>query len=65
MRALYWSAVINAVIVVPMMALLTLMTAQARIRGDFIIRGWLRLLGWAATAAMAVCVVGMVISWLA
>jgi hypothetical protein len=35
-----------------------------RIMGEFVIRGWLRLLGWAPTAAMAVCVVGMAIDQL-
>jgi len=36
---------INAVVAVPEMVLLMLMTAQARIiMGEFVIRGWLRLL---------------------
>ena len=41
------------------------MTAQVRIMGEFVIRGWLRVLEWPSTAAMAMCVVGMVISWFA
>jgi Mn2+/Fe2+ NRAMP family transporter len=53
-RALYWSAVINAVVAVPVMVLPMLVTAQTRIMGEFALRGWLRLLGWASTAAMAV-----------
>jgi Mn2+/Fe2+ NRAMP family transporter len=64
-RALYWSTVINAVVAAPVMVLLMLMTAQASIMGEFVIRGWLRLRGWTSTAAMAMCVVGMVISWFA
>src|SRR2546423_8739525 len=34
------------------------------IMGDFTIGGWLRALGWLSTAAMAACVVGMVLTWL-
>jgi Mn2+/Fe2+ NRAMP family transporter len=63
-EALYWAAVINGVVAVPVMITMMLMTAQPRIMGKFVIGGWLRWLGWAATAAMAACVVGMVIGWI-
>ena len=41
------------------MALLMIMTAERRIMGAFVVTGWLRGLGWAATALMAAAVVGM------
>src|SRR5262245_37283729 len=63
MRALYWSAVINGVVAVPVMIVMMLITAQPRVMGKFTITGWLRWLGWAATIAMALCVVTMVIGW--
>jgi Mn2+/Fe2+ NRAMP family transporter len=63
MRALYWSAVINGVVAVPVMIVMMLITAQPRVMGKFTIAGWLRWLGWAATLAMALCVGGMVIGW--
>jgi Mn2+/Fe2+ NRAMP family transporter len=63
-KALYWSAVINGIVAVPVMVLLMLMTANRNIMGDFTIGGWLRSLGWLSTAAMAACVVGMVLTWL-
>jgi NRAMP (natural resistance-associated macrophage protein)-like metal ion transporter len=63
-EALYWAAVINGVVAVPVMITVMLMTAQPRIMGKFVIGGWLRWLGWAATAAMAACVVGMVVGWI-
>jgi Mn2+/Fe2+ NRAMP family transporter len=63
-KALYWSAVINGVVAVPVMVLLMLMTANRSIMGDFTIGGWLRGLGWLSTAAMAACVVGMLLAWL-
>ena len=62
-KALYWTAVINGVVAVPVMTVMMLMTAQPRIMGKFVISGWLRWLGWASTLAMAACVVGMIISW--
>jgi Mn2+/Fe2+ NRAMP family transporter len=63
MRALYWSAVINGVVAVPVMIVMMLITAQPRVMGRFTITGWLRWLGWAATLAMALCVGGMVVGW--
>jgi Mn2+/Fe2+ NRAMP family transporter len=62
-KALYWSAVINGVVAVPVMAVMMVMTAQRKVMGKFTIDGWLRWLGWASTAAMAACVGGMVIGW--
>jgi hypothetical protein len=51
-KALYWSAVINGVVAVPVMVILMLMTAERRIMGEFTVKGWLRALGWISTAAM-------------
>jgi NRAMP (natural resistance-associated macrophage protein)-like metal ion transporter len=62
-KALYWSAVINGIVAVPVMTVMMLMTAKAGVMGEFTIRGWLRWLGWTATAAMAASVLGMVVAW--
>jgi NRAMP (natural resistance-associated macrophage protein)-like metal ion transporter len=64
-KALYWSAVINGVIAIPVMTVMMLMSAHSRIMGKFTIGGWLRSLGWLSTLAMALCVGAMVIGWLA
>jgi NRAMP (natural resistance-associated macrophage protein)-like metal ion transporter len=64
-KALYWSAVINGIIAVPVMLVMMLMTSQTRVMGKFTIKGGLRWLGWLSTLAMAACVAGMVLSWLA
>ncbi|MGG6896161.1 NRAMP family divalent metal transporter [Rhizobium sp. BR 315] len=61
-QALYWSAVINGVVAVPVMTVAMLMTAKSQIMGEFIITGWLRWLGWTSTIAMAACVVGMIVT---
>jgi NRAMP (natural resistance-associated macrophage protein)-like metal ion transporter len=62
-KALYWSAVINGVVAVPVMSVMMVMTAQRKVMGEFRIGGWMHWLGWASTAAMAACVSGMVIGW--
>jgi Mn2+/Fe2+ NRAMP family transporter len=63
MRALYWSTVINGLVAVPVMIVMMLITAQPRVMGKFVITGWLRRLGWAATLAMALCVGAMAVGW--
>jgi NRAMP (natural resistance-associated macrophage protein)-like metal ion transporter len=59
-RALIWSAEINGVIAVPIMAVMMLLASREDIMGDFVIRPRLRRLGWAATAVMGVTVVAMI-----
>ena len=61
--ALYWSAVINGVLAVPVMVLLMLMARHRNAMGRFVIGGPLYWLGWLSTAAMAVSVVAMVVGW--
>jgi Mn2+/Fe2+ NRAMP family transporter len=63
-KALYWTAVINGLIAVPIMAVMMLMTADSKVMGKFAIKGWLRWLGWASTVAMGSCAAGMVIAWI-
>jgi Mn2+/Fe2+ NRAMP family transporter len=63
-KALYWTAVINGVVAVPVMTVMMLMTGERRVMGKFVISGWLRWLGWTSTAAMAACVIGMIATWL-
>ena len=58
-KALYWSAVINGVISVPIMAVMMLLAARSNVMGRFVITRRLKWLGWLATATMAVAVVAM------
>jgi Mn2+/Fe2+ NRAMP family transporter len=62
-QALYWSAVINGVVAVPVMMVMMWITANRRVMGQFTIGGALRWLGWVSTAAMTLCVVAMITSW--
>jgi Mn2+/Fe2+ NRAMP family transporter len=59
LRALYWSAVINGVIAVPMMVVLMLLAARTAVMGALVISRPLRWLGWTCTAVMAVAVLAM------
>jgi NRAMP (natural resistance-associated macrophage protein)-like metal ion transporter len=61
-RALFWAAVINGVIAVPMLAAIMVVAARASAMGRFAISGRLRAMGWLTTLAMAACVVGMVVA---
>ncbi|GJI98378.1 iron transporter [Duganella caerulea] len=58
-KALYWSAVINGVISLPIMAVMMLMAGRSSIMGRFVIGRRLRVLGWGATGAMALAVLAM------
>jgi len=58
-KALYWSAVVNGVVAVPVMAMMMLITANPRVMGKMTITGPLRTIGWLATFVMAAAVVGM------
>jgi Mn2+/Fe2+ NRAMP family transporter len=64
MRALYWSAVLNGVIAVPLMAAVMFLATQARVMGPLRLPAGLRALGWTATATMACSVAGIAVSWL-
>ena len=58
--ALYWSAVVNGVLAVPVMVLLMFMARRHDVMGKFVInRGALYWLGWLSTAAMALSVIAM------
>ena len=58
-KALVWSAVLNGVVAVPIMAVMMRMAVRADIMGPFIITRKLERLGWLATAAMTLAVGAM------
>ncbi|HEY0268730.1 MAG TPA: divalent metal cation transporter [Methyloradius sp.] len=61
-KALYWSAVINGVISVPIMAVMMLMAVKPEIMGPFVISSRLKSLGWLATGMMALAVIAMFVT---
>jgi Mn2+/Fe2+ NRAMP family transporter len=58
-RASFWSAVINGVVVVPVMLMMVLMTSNRNVMGMFVITGLLRWVGWIATLVMGAAAAGM------
>jgi Mn2+/Fe2+ NRAMP family transporter len=61
MKALFWSAVINGVIAVPLMAVIILLASKKSVKGAFTATRSLIILGWIATAVMGAAAVGMFI----
>ena len=57
--ALYWSAVLNGVVAVPIMVVMMLMALSQKVMGQFVIGLWLKLFGWGATVIMAISVIAM------
>jgi len=58
-RALFWSAVINGVVSVPLMIITMRMAANRKVMGEFTLPRYLRVMGWIATAVMAAASVGL------
>lgn len=63
-KALVWSAIINGVVAVPIMAVIMFMVRNKKIMGGFVVHSpWLLITGWAATIAMAIASLGMFLTW--
>jgi NRAMP (natural resistance-associated macrophage protein)-like metal ion transporter len=58
-RALLFSAVVNGVAAVPIMAMLMTIASRPRVMGQHALRGPLRLIGWTGTGLMAIAVGAM------
>lgn len=61
-KALFWSAVINGLVAVPVMIFMMLMAARPDVMGEFAVRGALRLFGWLATLLMALAAICMLVT---
>ena len=58
-KALFWSAVINGVVAVSVMVMVMLLASRRAVMGEFALPMALKIIGWLATAVMAVASVGM------
>jgi NRAMP (natural resistance-associated macrophage protein)-like metal ion transporter len=61
-KALFWSAVINGIVAVPVMVIMMQLTHRQDIMGAFVIPPVLRALGWFATLVMAGTVVALALT---
>jgi len=59
-KALFWSAVVNGVIAVPLMAVIMILSSRKSVMGRFVAPPWQLVLGWIATAIMGAVAVGMI-----
>jgi Mn2+/Fe2+ NRAMP family transporter len=53
---LFWTAVINGVVAVPIMIAMMLVVGRAKGAQSFSLPQWIKLLGWLASALMALAV---------
>jgi NRAMP (natural resistance-associated macrophage protein)-like metal ion transporter len=58
-KALFWSAVINGVISVPVLIVMMLLAGNAKVMGQFVSSPRLQFVGWLATVVMAAAVCAM------
>ena len=61
-KALFWSAVINGVISVPIMAAMMVVASRKAQMGIFVATPAQKIFGWLATAVMAAAVIGMFVA---
>jgi NRAMP (natural resistance-associated macrophage protein)-like metal ion transporter len=61
--ALFWSAVINGVVAVPLLAAIVTLAGDPRIMQNWVSSLTARVWGWATVAAMALAAVGMFAFW--
>jgi Mn2+/Fe2+ NRAMP family transporter len=62
-KALFWSAVINGVVAVPLMVIIMLMSMRRDVMGEFVLPRLLWGMGWLCTGTMAVVVAIMFATW--
>jgi NRAMP (natural resistance-associated macrophage protein)-like metal ion transporter len=59
-KALFWSAVINGLVAVPVMTIMMFMSSNKKVMGKYAVKGILRTVGWLATGVMAAAAIVMV-----
>jgi Mn2+/Fe2+ NRAMP family transporter len=62
MKALIWSAVLNAIVAAPIMVLLMRISTNPAVMGEFTISRRSRVVGWLATIVMGIASLGFIIS---
>jgi NRAMP (natural resistance-associated macrophage protein)-like metal ion transporter len=62
-KALFWSAVVNGVVAVPVMVMMMHLSSHRAAMGDFKLHLGLKIMGWLATAVMVAAAVGLFATW--
>ena len=63
MKALFWSAVINGVVAVPVMIMMMLLSSNQSAMRHFRLPKMLKILGWTSVLVMMAATIGMVATW--
>ena len=61
MKALFWSAVINGVVAVPLMTVIVLLASKRSVMGEYAASRTLIVLGWIATGVMGLAALAMLL----
>ena len=61
-KALVWAAIINGITAAPIMCFMMLLASQSKVMGQLILPFYLKILGWLATAIMAMAAAGMLLT---
>lgn len=62
-KALFWTAVLNGVVAVPIMILTMIMASQKRVMGRFVLPWPLVAIGWLATMVMTLVAIALFATW--
>ena len=62
-RMLFWTAVINGVVAVPVMVVMMALVSSRAVMGEVVAGPLLRIGGWTATLVMAAVVIAMLATW--
>jgi Mn2+/Fe2+ NRAMP family transporter len=62
-KALFWTAVLNGLVAVPIMIMTMIMAGQRRIMGRFVLPLPLMAMGWIATVVMCAVAVALFATW--
>jgi NRAMP (natural resistance-associated macrophage protein)-like metal ion transporter len=62
-KALFWSAVVNGMVAVPVMVMTMLIASRPKVMGRFVLPWPLKAFGWLSTLAMAAAAIGMFATW--
>jgi NRAMP (natural resistance-associated macrophage protein)-like metal ion transporter len=61
-KTLVWAAIINGITAVPVMCFMILLASQKKVMGKLALPFYLKILGWIATAIMALAAIAMVLT---
>jgi Mn2+/Fe2+ NRAMP family transporter len=61
-KALFWCAVVNGIVAVPIMGMLMLMASRRSVMGQFKLSVTLKTFGWLATGVMTIAAAALIVT---